>query len=52
MRSHINTVAFVFFFNQSLSDEDSFKKMSLTTEVLKKIEDLLISLMERQVLRA
>ncbi|XP_031426361.1 DNA polymerase iota isoform X2 [Clupea harengus] len=32
---------------QSLSDEDSFKKMSLTTEVLKKIEDLLISLMER-----
>ncbi|XP_062398808.1 DNA polymerase iota [Sardina pilchardus] len=32
---------------QSLSDEDSFKKMSSTTEVLKKVEELLTSLMER-----
>ncbi|XP_076125675.1 DNA polymerase iota isoform X1 [Alosa pseudoharengus] len=32
---------------QSLSDEDSFKKISSTTEVLKKVEELLTSLMER-----
>ncbi|XP_063050456.1 DNA polymerase iota [Engraulis encrasicolus] len=32
---------------QSLSDEDSFKKMSSTTEVLQKVEELLTSLTER-----
>ncbi|XP_034728980.1 DNA polymerase iota [Etheostoma cragini] len=32
---------------QSLSDEDSFKKMSSTTEVLEKIQELLRSLVER-----
>ncbi|XP_034548987.1 DNA polymerase iota isoform X2 [Notolabrus celidotus] len=32
---------------QSLSDEDSFKKMSSTKEVLEKIEELLSSLLER-----
>ncbi|XP_071402360.1 DNA polymerase iota [Centroberyx affinis] len=32
---------------QSLSDEDSFKKMSSTKEVLQKIQDLLSSLVER-----
>ncbi|XP_051981789.1 DNA polymerase iota isoform X1 [Xyrauchen texanus] len=32
---------------QSLSDEDSFKKISTLAEVTKKIEDLLISLTER-----
>lgn len=32
---------------QSLSDEDSFKKMSTLEEVLKKIEELLINLTER-----
>ncbi|KAM3610536.1 uncharacterized protein V6R79_005300 [Siganus canaliculatus] len=32
---------------QSLSDEDSFKKMSSTTEVLEKIQELLGSLVER-----
>ncbi|XP_041642487.1 DNA polymerase iota isoform X2 [Cheilinus undulatus] len=32
---------------QSLSDEDSFKKMSTTKEVLEKIHELLSSLMER-----
>ncbi|KAM4616913.1 DNA polymerase iota [Polymixia lowei] len=32
---------------QSLSDEDSFKKMSSTTEVLQKIQDLLSSLVQR-----
>ncbi|XP_029294934.1 DNA polymerase iota isoform X1 [Cottoperca gobio] len=32
---------------QSLSDEDSFKKISSTKEVLEKIEELLISLVER-----
>ncbi|XP_032371403.1 DNA polymerase iota isoform X2 [Etheostoma spectabile] len=32
---------------QSLSDEDSFKKMSSTTDVLEKIQELLRSLVER-----
>ncbi|KAM6964833.1 DNA polymerase iota [Aplochiton taeniatus] len=32
---------------QSLSDEDSFKKMSSTKEVLQKVEDLLQSLLDR-----
>ncbi|XP_075881884.1 DNA polymerase iota isoform X3 [Nelusetta ayraudi] len=32
---------------QSLSDEDSFKKMSSTKEVLEKVEELLSSLVER-----
>ena len=32
---------------QSLSDEDSFKKMSSTKEVLQKIQQLLSSLVER-----
>lgn len=33
--------------SQSLSDEDSFKKMSSTKEVLEKVEELLSSLVER-----
>ncbi|XP_006626709.1 DNA polymerase iota isoform X1 [Lepisosteus oculatus] len=32
---------------QSLSDEDSFKKVSTESEVSKKVEDLLVSLLER-----
>lgn len=32
---------------QSLSDEDSFKKMSLIKEVVEKIQELLGSLVER-----
>lgn len=33
--------------SQSLSDEDSFKKMSSTKEVLEKVAELLSSLVER-----
>lgn len=45
-----NCISLLYFFlfeNQSLSDEDSFKKISLQKEVLEKIQELLMSLVDR-----
>lgn len=44
-----NCISLLYFFllNQSLSDEDSFKKISLRKEVLEKIQELLMSLVDR-----
>lgn len=45
--SDIFSSSHIFFIFQSLSDEDSFKKMSSTKEVLEKIQELLSHLVER-----
>lgn len=47
----LGCIALLFMF-QSLSDEDSFKKMSSTKEVSEKTQQLLSSLVERSVLPA
>lgn len=44
---HSKTINKIHIMSQSLSDEDSFKKMSSTKEVLEKVEELLSSLVER-----